>query len=364
MRNLSYLALALMPAALVAQAPAAVDYSAVLKAETTAVDALLKDFHPLEALQEAEKNLPATLPAFDKKDANVAMRSSISFSGLTRLYLLTAKAAVQAGEWEKVKDYCEKAEACAKVNYDNTKAALDPVMAVWQGAIDTANKAVKDNGERIKALRAKPGRNEAEEKEYQAFLAKDALYNTSKDTKVKNEAAKFLLANKPRFDELEAKAVSAQEQNEINAYKVHETNLVQGPKVIKTLQDNIDATKAEADLCPAKIEAATKPLLAETEEINKGIAELKIKGKVVKETSGPKFEEKKAKYFEAVLTTKSNYESRPDKAAKLNFLYRLRHNVAGTPLEAKVMEAINKVIADKDPLAVEKKAPQGKKAKK
>jgi hypothetical protein len=347
--------LALVPAALVAQAPATTDFTALLKAETPGIEALLKEFKPLEAMQKSEAMIPATLPGFNKANPSAAMKDSINFSSLTRIYLLGAKAAAQAGEWEKVLDLCTKAEACAKVNYEGTKEALTPVIATWTQAIEQAKKAVADNAERIKTIQAKPGRNPQEEAEYQAFLAKDKVYNTTKVASEKNEAAKFLKANLPRFQELEAKAILPQEQQEINAYNVAQGNLTNGPKTIKLLQENIDATKAELDLCGPKITATQKNIKDEADEIAKGVAETKVKGKA----------DKRATYFENVMKTKANYESRTNKIDRMNFAFRLRHNVAGTPLETKVNEIIERLRADQDPLPTDKKAPaaKGKKAK-
>ncbi|BDU74550.1 hypothetical protein [Mesoterricola silvestris] len=364
MRFHPYLTLAMVPAALVAQSPAATDYNKVLKEQSPAVENLLKDFHPVEALQKAEALLPASLPAFDKSGPAAAMQASLSFSGLTRLYLLNVKAAAMAGEWEKTLDLLLKAQACAKVNYESTKEALSPLQATWTQAIEQANKGIADGADRIAAIKAKPGRNAAEEAEYQAFVAKDRVYNNPKNPAEKNEAAKYLKANLPRFQELEAKALTPQDQQDLAALKQWQTNLVNGPKAIKAIQESIDATKAEYDSCTPKIESFQKSLKDESEEIAKGVAAVKVKGKVVKETSGPKYDEKRLTYFQNVMKTKANYESRTTKLDKLNFLFRLRHNVAGTANESKVNEIIDRVRADQDPFPAEKKAPaKGKKAK-
>jgi hypothetical protein len=363
MRTNPYLAMVMVPAALVAQTPAVPDFMAIQKQEGAVIEGLLKEFRPLEALAKGEAALPASLPAFDKSNPSVALKTSISFSGLTRLYLLTANAAAQAGEWEKFLDLCAKAQACAKANMDGTTEALTPIIATWTNALEQAKKAVADGADRVAAIKAKPGRTPAEETEYQAWLAKEKVYNTTKSVPEKNEAAKFLTANLKRFKDLDAKSITAQDQQELAAYKVSQDNLVNGPKTIKTLQENIDATKAEYDLCGPKIEATRKNIADEAEEINKGVAETKVKGKVVKETSGPKYDEKRATYFENVLKTKANLESRPTKIDKMNYLFRLRHNVAGTPLMSKVDEVIERVRADQDPFPPAPKATKGKKAK-
>ncbi|BDU78423.1 hypothetical protein [Mesoterricola sediminis] len=350
MRTPALMTLALVPAALVAQAPALPDYMTILKDETPKVDELLKAYKPLEALKHAEGLLPATLPAFDKADARTAMKTSISFSGLTRLYLLAAKAAGQAGEWEKVLDFCTKADACARVNHESTKAALSPVIATWTDAVAKAKVFVDQNGERIKAL--KPATRTAEEETfYKEFVKKDEIYRTTKSASEKSEVAKWLQTNLQKFRDLEAKSQkAAQEQDDVNALKMYNGNLENGPKVIKQLQEAIDATKTEADLIPTKIETMKKTLKDESDEITKGVAEAKVKGK----------EDKRLKYFENVMKTRANYESRKETSDKLNFLFRLRHNVAGTPLEPKADEIIGRVIKGEDPLGAAPKGAKGK----
>ncbi len=363
MRIPTYLTMAMVPVALVAQTPAMPDYTAILKAETPGIEALLKEFRVQEALQKAESLLPATLPAFDKSSAGAGMKASISFSSLTRLYLLTAKAAVQAGEWEKVLDLCTKADACAKMNYKETQAAFAPSIATWTEAVANANTFVAEQGERVKAIQAKPGRTPQEEAEVQAFQAKDKVWQTTKNASEKAEAGKWLQANVAHYNDLVGKAITPQEQETLNAWKIAQMNLVNGPKALKAFNESIEATRVESDMCVPKIESTRKNIQSEADEIAKGVAETKVKGKLVKETSGPKYDQARLVYFENVLNTKGNYESRPDKLAKMNFLYRLRHNVMGTEVQAKVEAVIARVLADKDPLAVEKKATKGKKAK-
>jgi len=354
----SYLTLALVPAALVAQATALPDYTGILKTATPGVEDLLKEFRPLEALGKAEALMPATLPAFEKSDAKTSLKTSIAFSGLTRIYFLGAKAAAQAGDWEKAQDFCTKAQACAKLNYEGTREALTPVIASWNAAIDKADTFVKENAERIKALEAKPGRTDQEEVEYQKFVAQDKVYNTTTNKSEKNEAAKFLTANLPRFRELEAKAKSPQDLAQIQGFKVAQDNLTQGPKTVKALQENIEVTKAEYDSCAPKIEATTKNISQEAEEIAKGVKATKVKAD--KKSSIPKDQLQRVTYFENLLNTPANYTSRPAKLERMNFLFRLRHHVAGTPVEAKVDEVISRVRADQDPLPSKK----GGKAKK
>ena len=363
MRISPFLTLALVPAALVAQVPAIPDYPGMLKAKEPGIEALLNDGRPLAALEQAEGLLPPALPAFDKSSPAAGLKASVNFSGLTTLYLLAAKTAGLAGEWEKALDFCGRADACAKSNYENTQAVVAPVIATWTQAMDQAKQLVAEKGEHIKALQAKPGRTPAEEAEYQVIVAKHNIYTTSKDASAKRDAGEFLTKNKDRILVLEAKVLTPNEQNELAAYKVAQDNLVRGPQIIAAMQKNIDATKAETALSQPRIDSINKNLKDEAEEISKGVAAFKLKGKPVKETSGPRYEEARVKYLEAILTTKANFDSRPKKSDRLNLLFRLRHNLAGSPEGIqKVDEVVERVRNDQDPIP-EKKPGKGKKAK-
>ena len=363
MRITPCLTLALLPAALVAQAPAVPDFPALVRAKTPGIEALLSDGHPLEALAQTEALLPPGLPVFDKSTPNAGRKASVNFSGLTTLYLLAAKTAGLAGEWEKALDYCGKADRCAKTNYQNTVEVATPVIATWTQAMDQAKQIVAEQGESIKALQAKEaGRTPAEEAEYQNLVAKNNIYNTTKDSTAKKEAAEFLQKNKDRVPVLEGKVLTSKERKQLADYKVAQDNLVRGPQIVASLQKDIDATKAEIGLCQPKIDAINRNLKEEQDDIAKGVAAVKIKGKPVKETSGPRYEEAKAMFFEGELTNKANFDSRPKKSERLNMLFRLRHNLAGGKAAAKVDEAIERVRMDQDPFPGKKSA-SGKKAK-
>lgn len=367
MRMHSLLSLALMPAALVAQTPAT-DYMTVFNTQSPAIDALVKDYKYPEALAKGLSLLPKTVPAFDKTTAITAQKSSANYSGLTRLYITVGQAAILAGEWEKALELFTTAKTCAQVNVDTCTTLFTPVIASWQKAEADGKKYMADNAERVKTLKAKPGRTAAEEKDYQEFLDKDQAWRqATKGTKQFNELGKWLQEHVAKAQELEAKAPTGQEQQELQAYEVAVNNVAQAPKVYKSLQEEcINGAKDELANAEGKIAAIQKTLKVEADEHATKLANFpyKVAGKLVKDTSGPRFEEKKAKYFEAALNNKENYASREKKIDKLSFLYRMRHNCLGTPVLAKVDEIIARVNADQDPLpAKPAKGKGGKKAK-
>jgi hypothetical protein len=303
MRIPSLLSLALVPAALVAQTPEPMNFTQRFKAESPAIEQLLKEFQPIEALAKAESLLPKDKPVFDKSTVPAGRTSSFQFSDLVRTYHLAGKAAVSSGNWEKGRDYFVKAQELAKENFEQTTVVLTPAIEGWAGPIATAKVALAEGAARFKELGAK-------------------------------------------------QPLTPEEDQELKNFQIHQQNIVNGEKVMGILNQDIKMTKTELDAFGPMIEGSSKSIKAEDEEM-------------VKEIESAKFKGKKDKYLAAVLNPK-NLEARATKQDKLNFLFRLAHHAQGTPLAEKVMTAIDKVRKDVDPFFVEKpakKAPKAKKAK-
>lgn len=300
MRIPSLLTLALVPAALIAQAPAPLNFSQRFKAEGPAVEQLLKDFHPEEALAKAEAMLPTTKPVFDKSTLPLGRSSSFQFSDLVRTYHLAGKAAISAGQWEKGRDYFAKAKELGQENLDQTTAVLTPAIEAWKAPVATAKQALADGADRLKELSAK-------------------------------------------------QPLTPDEDQELKNFQIHQQNVANGEKISKVLLQDIAITQTELNAFGPMIEGSSKAIKAEAEEMDKEITSAKFKGK-------------KDKYFVAVLNPK-NLEARATKQEKLNFLYRLRFHATGTPFADKVTTAIDKVRADQDPFFVEKVKKGGSKKK-
>ena len=304
MRMTSLLSLAMVPAALVAQAPAApADFSQRLKTDGPAVEQLLKEFQPLEALKKAEAMLPAAKPVFDTSSVAAGRASSFQFSDLVRTYHLAGKAAVSAGYWEKGRDYFVKAKELAQTNLEQTTAVLTPAMEAWATPMAAAKAALAEGADRLKELSAK-------------------------------------------------QPLTPEEDQELKNFQVHQQNVANGEKITGILKQDIAITKTELDAFLPMIAGSEKAIKSETEEMEKEIASAKFKGK-------------KDKYLVAVLNPK-NLETRATKLEKMNFLYRLRFQAEATPFAEKVSTVIEKLRADQDPFAAEKpakKAAARKKAK-
>jgi len=138
-----------------AAAPAQLTFTQTLKANKPAIEQLLKEFHPEDALAKAEALLPTAAPEFNGIDLRTASASSFQFSDLSRIYHLAAKCAMTDGLWEKGQVYLGKAKETAQSNYDHTAAAYKSSIETWTTAMATANKALTDGAGRIKELEAK-----------------------------------------------------------------------------------------------------------------------------------------------------------------------------------------------------------------
>ena len=137
--------LTLLPATLVAQAPAATaqpapapapaapSLEAQFKAQSAAIDALKKT-DPSAALAKIEALIPATAPAFNKTSFGAAQDSMGEYNALTDMNRLAASCADAAGQWEKAKDYASKAKANAQSTYDNCVPPFNAFQDTWRKA--------------------------------------------------------------------------------------------------------------------------------------------------------------------------------------------------------------------------------------
>lgn len=135
--------LTLLPATLVAQAPAArpapaptpaaPTLEAQFKAQSAAIEALKKT-DPSAALAKIEALIPATAPAFDKTSFGTAQDSMGEYNALTDIYRQAASCADAAGQWEKAKDYASKAKANAQSTYDNCVPPFNAFQDSWRKA--------------------------------------------------------------------------------------------------------------------------------------------------------------------------------------------------------------------------------------
>jgi len=158
-----------VPVALVAQAPAQapapVSLGQRLRAESPAVDRLLAEFHAREAFQKAEALVPASVPAFDKATLNGALMSYFASSDLVRVYYLAGRTAESAGYWEKALEYFIKARDLAKSNAENVKDCFPKFADTLKAGVDVDKKALDENRDRTKELRAKQTLDPGEQQE-------------------------------------------------------------------------------------------------------------------------------------------------------------------------------------------------------
>lgn len=146
-------ALTLLPAALAAQAPAvqappaapapAPSLEDQFKAQSPAIEAL-RATDPAAALAKIEAIIPAVPPAFNRTDFGKAQDSMGEYDALTDMYSLAANCANGAGQWEKAKDYAEKAKANAQATYDNCVPPFTAFQDSWKKAQADSQKSLDE----------------------------------------------------------------------------------------------------------------------------------------------------------------------------------------------------------------------------
>ncbi|NWJ40171.1 MAG: hypothetical protein HXX12_04275 [Geothrix sp.] len=169
MRTSALLCSVLFSAALLAQAPAP-SLGDRVKAERPAVEQLLAEFKYSEAVQRTEALLPATRPAFDKKDNSTLVQSCAANLDMAEALRLAAEAADSAGAWEKALEYAKTAKALANESYVGVKEPFAQTVAYYKQAGARAQQVLDENDGRIKELKGKSALDPGERQELDLAL--------------------------------------------------------------------------------------------------------------------------------------------------------------------------------------------------
>ena len=169
----------LLPAALIAQAPAAAPAQAApspsladqYKAQSPAIEALKKT-DPNAALAKAEALIPAAPPVFNEKDFGTAQDSMSEYNALGDIYRTAAGCADAAGQWEKARDYAMKAKANAQANYEHCLAPFTAFQDSWKKAQAEAQK----NLDEMAALGKVTTATDEQGKRFAFLKANEAVY--------------------------------------------------------------------------------------------------------------------------------------------------------------------------------------------
>jgi len=159
----------LVSSALLAQAPAP-SLGDRVKAERPAVEQLLTELKYPEAMKRAEALLPATRPAFDKKDNSTLVQSCAANLDMAEALRLAAEAADSAGAWEKALDYAKTAKTLANECYAGVKEPFTQTVAYYKQAGARAQQVLDENADRIKELKGKSALDPGERQELDLAL--------------------------------------------------------------------------------------------------------------------------------------------------------------------------------------------------
>lgn len=259
MRKTAFLSLFLLPAALVAQAPAAgPSLGERVKAERPAIEQLLSELKYPEAYKRAEALVPAARPVFDKKDNTTLVQSCTANMEMAEALRLAAETADSAGAWEKALEYAKLARSLTQEAYAGVKEPFAQTVTYYTQSGARAKQVLEENADRIKELKAKSVLDPGERQELDLALGV-------------------------------------------------EKEVVDSAKWVKFFQTYIDVTKRESE--------AYDPLVKVMEDKLKGEADQ------VEEYKAGKGD--KLKWVEAVISSPAYLEAQGDRAGKARWLYRL-----------------------------------------
>lgn len=152
---LRHLFLALIPAALVAQAPEAQTFSQRLRAEAPAVEKLLGEFRAQEARPKAEALLPSQVAPWDESDPQAQLASFGLYREYLYAYFLAARATDASGDWEKALEYYQRTRDIAKINAEKTGAKFPALVSYYKDLAERSRKTLAENADYIQTLRTK-----------------------------------------------------------------------------------------------------------------------------------------------------------------------------------------------------------------
>jgi hypothetical protein len=236
---------------LVAQAPAPVDLVQRFNTELPAINQMLKELRPQDALPKVQAMIPAERAAFDASSAKSIGQSLDNAQGLMSLYRLYANVCSEAGQWEKAVEVQEKRAQAARATLADLERAQAPLIAQWKKVSQESGDYVTKNEPRGKELQAKVATFKAE-------------YDNIKATKRK--------LTKAEADEFNARGLQIQKDDEelaqINAaLPVHRQNLINAPKVSKILADNRKEVEGMVKAADEALAKANKAVSDQNDEI-------------------------------------------------------------------------------------------------
>ncbi len=321
MRIPSLLGLAIVPAVILAQAPAGDSLTSKYEKAGPVVKDLLKVSKGAEALAHLESLIPPTAPAYamptvDELKAAYPQQmtaiqdSQANYRALAGLYSLKASCHIALGQWEQAREPFGKAIETAKANATNFRKASESIRALWTELSNIGAEFKAKNEEQVKTL-------------------------TAKETR------------------------TAEEENFLTWYKqnvpVHEGNIDKA----KQMHAILDKEAVEAD----KIITMVSDPLAKLEETNKKQAEEIQKfnddKNAKRKKKDPEITGNKA-WVDAVLNKEENITGLPTPRNQVEFLNRL---LVLDPENTRVKTCIDNILAGKEPFYKEPKAPKTTKAK-
>ncbi len=326
---------ALVCCALAGQAP--VNLVESFNREAAAINKLIAEFQPQDALAKAEGLIPAQKPAFNTSNLNTISQSSSNYRGLAAIYKACGNAAASAGDWAKALEYYEKNLATIREGRDTFKAQA---MAQAEGALEKVKAGHATTKEQWAKLRPEFTAKEAEYLKLKGDL--EALPKRNKD---QESTLKELIDVLPKLQ--------ADIKTNDDKIKLFENAIRQNEGVLASVQEMVNeldkaVTKAEGD-----VKGMAEKIEAQKGEIDTFNAALLKKNKRAKILGNKN-------WADAVMAGKDNFTGKSP-LEQSNLLHRLLILDPGNKAADK---ALQNVKQGRDPFFVEKRAPRSKKASK
>jgi DNA repair exonuclease SbcCD ATPase subunit len=324
MRIRSLSALLMAPAILFAQAPASLVER--FNAELPVVQGLQKQFKAKEALAKAEALIPNPVPAFNKSTIQEAMKNAEDFKGLVAIYRLCANAAVASGDWEKGKDYFQKALDAAKESQEGIKSASAPVYEQWDKVVAEGTKYMNENAARKKELEEKLPKARQEQMAAVEAAQKNKSLKAEERKAINEKGAQL------QKDEEELEALTAN-------FKVHQDNAAKAKNVRSILGESVKAQEEGVKKATDSLAKLAETIEKRAKEIADFNAEqLKKRQKVVGNTT----------WVDAILRNRNNITDLQTPQAQVEFLNRL---LVHDPGNKEATRILNDIMQGKDPFA-------------
>jgi hypothetical protein len=332
------LPLTLTPCALVAQAVDSAPLEQKYKAESAAIEVLLKELKTQEAFDRVAAFVPTEKLPFNKSDLGTITKSFDANRLVINMHLLWGRAAFANGAWEKRLEILEKGMVIAKENKENLVSSTDSIRQLWGKVVVDSKEYIAKNEPRVAGL----------EEGLKKFVAELDEVKSGKKKLTKEQGAEF---------ETRRKQAMADDQ-ELNTIKAN----------LPVLKGNIEKAAKVEEIITTLHRDADLDIKLLGEALDKVKGDLKSQGEEITTFNAAQLKKNKKfnpegnkVWVDAVMRDRSNLTKLNNPLDQATLLNRL---LVLNPGNKAASAALANLKAGRDPFFVEKPASKSKKASK